>query len=213
VNKHVVETPLSLEVRRRLRVGETFYLKGHIYNARDMTQRYMVEELERGNPLPFSLEGEVIFIGTGPSFVRRGDRVEVGVAGATSGARATAFTPTIIEKYKVGAIMSKGGGMNPETLKAMAENQTVYLAVIGGLAAYYGAQVQKAEAVRWPERSIEGLWRYEVEAFGPVMVAIDCQGGNLYRTNEERLKKNLLGVLASLQKSSGRTLEDWRPKS
>ncbi len=212
MEKRILETPLSREVRRSLRVGDIFYLKGHIYNARDMTQRYMVEDLEKGNPLPFSLDGEVMFIGTGPSFVRRGDRIEVGVAGATSGARATAYTPAIVSHYKIGAIMSKGGGMNPETLEAMAKNETVYLAVIGGLAAYYGEQVKRAEAVRWPERSIEGLWRYDIEAFGPVMVAIDCYGGNVYRANEENLKKNILGILARLQRSSGKTLEDWRPR-
>ncbi len=208
----IIETPLSVETRKSFTAGDTFYLKGIIYNARDMTQRFMVEELEKGVRLPFSLEGEIIFIGTGPSFVKRGNQIEVGVAGSTSGARATEFTPRIIREYRIGAIMSKGGGMNPETLRAMEENQCVYFAVIGGLAAYYGAQVHRAEAVRWPEKSIEGLWKYDVESFGPVMVAIDLKGGNLYRENEARLKRRAIELLGNLQKSSGKTLDEWVPR-
>jgi len=211
MSKQIIETPLSVDIRKNLKIGDTFYIRGHIYNARDMTQRYLVEDIESGVRLPFSLDGQILFIGTGPSFIKRGDKIEVGVAGATSGSRATAFTPRIIEEYKIGAIMSKGGGMNPETLKAMAENNCPYLAVIGGLAAYYGAQVKNAEAVQWPEKSIEGLWKYQVETFGPVMVAIDLKGGNIYRDNEGRLKKNFLELLAKLQKTSGRTLEEWLP--
>ncbi len=207
----IIQTPFSSEIRKSLKIGDTFYIRGQIYNARDMTQKNMFEDLEAGNRLPFSMDGETLFIGTGPSFVQRGDRTEVGVAGATSGARATAFTPRIIRDYKIGAIMSKGGGMNPETLSAMAENDCIYLAVIGGMAAYYGAQVKTAVAVRWPEKSIEGLWRYEVDAFGPVMVAIDTRGGNIYRENESRLKKNILEYFVKLQQSSGRTLEEWIP--
>ncbi len=207
----IIQTPFSLETRKSLTVGDTFYIRGRIYNARDMTQKYIVEDLNAGNRLPFTMEGETLFIGTGPSFVKRGDRTEVGVAGATSGARATAFTPTIIKEYKIGAILSKGGGMNPETLSAMAENDCIYLAVIGGLAAYYGAQVKSAVAVRWPEKSIEGLWRYEVDAFGPVLVAVDTKGGNIYRDNESRLRKNILEYFMKLQQSSGKTLEEWIP--
>lgn len=212
MEKKIIQTPLSLETRKNLKVGDIFYLKGHLYNARDMTQSLMVEELDKGVRLPFSLEGEILFTGTGPSFVKRGDRVEVGVAGSTSGARATEFTPKIAREYKIGAIMSKGGGMNPETLKAMAETQCVYFAVIGGLAAYYGSQVVKAEAVRWPEKSIEGLWKYTVECFGPVTVAIDLKGGNIYLENERRLKKNMDQFMTTLQKSSGKTLVEWVPR-
>ena len=85
MEKMIIETPLSVETRKAFTAGDTLYLKGTIYNARDMTQRFMVEELEKGVRLPFSLEGEIIFIGTGPSFVKRGNQIEVGVAGQPAG--------------------------------------------------------------------------------------------------------------------------------
>ncbi|RKZ27147.1 TRZ/ATZ family protein, partial [bacterium] len=52
-------TPLSEDDVRKLRVGDTVFLSGIVYTARDSAHKRLVEMLERGEELPFDLEGSV----------------------------------------------------------------------------------------------------------------------------------------------------------
>lgn len=51
-----------------LRAGDTVLLSGVVYTARDQAHKRMIEALDRGEPLPFDLEGSAIYyVGPTPS--------------------------------------------------------------------------------------------------------------------------------------------------
>ena len=67
----ILKTPLSVEEVKPLRAGDKIYLNGVIYAARDLTHQRLIEDLEAGKELPFSLSGSVIYY-AGPTPARRG---------------------------------------------------------------------------------------------------------------------------------------------
>ena len=56
-----IKTPLSEEVVERLTAGDQVTISGIIYAARDAAHKRMVEALDRGEPLPFDIKGQIIY--------------------------------------------------------------------------------------------------------------------------------------------------------
>ena len=54
-------TPLHYEDLQKLKAGDRVTLSGIIFAARDVAHRRMIEALDRGAPLPFELDGAVIY--------------------------------------------------------------------------------------------------------------------------------------------------------
>ena len=50
-------TPCTAQDLAPLRAGDTVLLSGVVYTARDQAHKRMIEALDRGEPLPFDLEG------------------------------------------------------------------------------------------------------------------------------------------------------------
>ena len=67
-----------------LRAGDTVLLSGVVYTARDQAHKRMIEALDRGEPLPFDLEGSAIYY-VGPTPERPGE--VIGSAGPTTSGR------------------------------------------------------------------------------------------------------------------------------
>lgn len=61
-----ITAPLTKEQARSLRAGESVYLSGSVYTARDAAHKRLCELVEQGKPLPFPIEGAVIYY-VGPS--------------------------------------------------------------------------------------------------------------------------------------------------
>src|SRR5918997_7077558 len=84
-----LETPLRLEDVELLRSGDVVLLYGVLYAARDAAHARMEETIEKGEPLPFDPEGQVIYY-TGPAPARPGS--PLGPAGAPAPSRAEPLT-------------------------------------------------------------------------------------------------------------------------
>ncbi|MDP2726742.1 MAG: fumarate hydratase C-terminal domain-containing protein, partial [Dehalococcoidia bacterium] len=63
--------PLNDQTIEQLRAGDRVTITGVIYTARDAAHKRLVEALERGEPLPIPLEGQIIYY-MGPSPARPG---------------------------------------------------------------------------------------------------------------------------------------------
>lgn len=198
--------PINADSIRMLKIGDMVVVSGIIHNARDMTQRRIVEYLNAGEKLPFDLQGTAIYIGTGPAFRKVGDKTEITMAGPTSSARCNPYAPQLIEKLGIRAIISKSG-MDTNVLKAMRKFGCVYLAAVGGAAPYYAQFVKSAVCVAWPELAIEALWRYEVENLGPLLVAMDTHGQSYYEESDKAITENAGKISAKLEAQAGRSLE------
>jgi len=175
--------PLSEDDAKKLRVGDTVYLDGIIYGIRDATQRRMFDE---GVEPPEDLAGHIC-LHTAPNAKKVGDKYEKISIGTTTSTRMERYTPLLIERHGVRGIIGKGGLLEG-SLRAMQEFGAVYLAIVGGAAALETTQIEEIEAVYWEDLFPECLWRFRVKDFGPLIVAMDSHGANLYQEVEDRAR-------------------------
>ena len=75
------------------------------------------------------------------------------------------------------------GKRSQAVIDACVRNRCVYFAAVGGIAALLAKHVTESETVAWDDLGTEALRRIELIDF-PVFVAVDSQGGDLYRAIE-----------------------------
>jgi fumarate hydratase class I len=106
------------------------------------------------------------------------------VAGPTTSIREEPYQGEIIKKFKVRAIIGKGG-MGAKTLAAMKEVGAVYLSAIGGAAQYYTKCIEEVEGVDLLEFGIpEAMWHVRVKDFLSI-VTMDSHGSSLHADVEK----------------------------
>lgn len=169
-----IAPPLDDAQAASLRAGDRVRITGVIYTARDAAHARLMGLIERGEPLPVDLRGQIIYY-TGPSPARPGD--VVGSIGPTTGGRMDRFTPALLERGLKGTI---GKGARSQPVKdALARHRAVYLGAIGGAGAVLSRFVKALEVVAYADLGTEAIRRLEVEGF-PAIVVNDCHGGDLY---------------------------------
>ena len=85
-----LQVPFSKEEAKTLKAGDYVYLTGTIYTARDAAHKRMQEAMDRGEELPVSIEGNIIYY-MGPSPAREGR--PIGSAGPTTSSRMDKYAP------------------------------------------------------------------------------------------------------------------------
>lgn len=182
-----LDCPLLSEAEvRELRIGDTVHLNGVVYITRDLGHRRMSEYIDQGKELPVELEGAAIYH-AGPVANKKNDKWQIVNCGPTSSARMNPYSPTVI---KAGVKMLIGkGNMDEATLKAMQSHGAVFLAAysLANIQAQYFEQVLN---VYWLDLSpTEALWVVRVKDWGPLIVAMDSHGDNLYSKIIERARE------------------------
>ena len=190
---HHLQTPFTDEVIRQLHAGDVVYFDGTLFGIRDLTQIYMFDQ---NHEPPVSLAG-MPCIHTAPSLKKVGDKWEKICIGTTTSTRMDRFSPGLIGKYGVKAIIGKGG-LYEGSLKAMQEHAAVYLAIVGGSAALETKQVEQVEEVYWEHLHPEALYKFRVKDFGPLTVAMDSHGRNLFEDVKEVTRQKLPEIYAKL---------------
>jgi len=175
-----LQSPLSEETVRSLKLGDTCYISGLVITGRDEMHIRAMENVSEGKEVPKDIEGSVLFH-CGPIMAQREDGSwYVVAAGPTTSARMNKLEPDFIRKFKIRAIIGKGG-MSEETAKAMKEIGCVYLAATGGAAVSLAEGLRKCVGVEWLDLGMaEAMWRFDSQKFGPLIVAIDANGDSLY---------------------------------
>jgi len=187
-----LKTPISEEDARKLRVNDTIYITGTIITARDAAHRRALEFHKEGKKLPINLQGLVVFH-CGPIVKKEDEKWIVVAAGPTTSTRMDLFEDEFIRDFKVRVVIGKGG-MGKKTTDAMKKYGAVYGAFTGGAAVLAAKAIKNVKSVEWYDLGMpEALWVLEVEDFGPLTVAIDAHGNNLFedvqkKVEEERLK-------------------------
>lgn len=157
-------TPLTGEAAAELKHGDTVYLSGTVFTARDAAHRLLTEAINGGAENP--LRGEVIYY-AGPADKAPDDII--GSVGPTTSYRMDAFMPTMLAS---GSLYSIGKGNRAETVKeAIRRAGGVHFDAIGGAGAYYKSCVKKCETFLYPELGAEAVYKLEVEDF-PLVVNV-----------------------------------------
>ncbi len=169
-----ITTPLTDEVVRDLRAGDAVEITGVMYQARDSAHKRLAALIETGEPLPFELQGAVVYY-MGPSPAKPGR--PIGSAGPTTSGRMDAYAPLLM-KHGLKGMVGKGL-RTAEVKQAMIDTTAVYFAATGGAGALLAQRITGNEVIAWPELGAEAVARLEVVDF-PVIVVNDCYGGDLY---------------------------------
>ena len=154
-------TPCTAQELAPLKAGDTVLLSGVVYTARDQAHKRMMEALDKGETLPFDLEGSAIYY-VGPTPERPGE--VIGSAGPTPSGRMDAMSPRLLDAAVKAAVVRNGA---------------VYLAALGGAGALMAKSVQTLEVIAWPDLGCEAVRRLTVRDM-PLTVVLDAHGGDLY---------------------------------
>ena len=174
-----LRTPLSDADVQSLKAGDRVRISGVIYTARDAAHGRLAPLVEKGEPLPIDVKGQIIYY-TGPSPARPGD--VVGSIGPTTASRMDKFTPALMALGLKGTI---GKGYRGQPVKdALKQHKAVYFGSIGGAGAVLSEFVKKADIVAYEDLGTEAIRRLEVDGF-PVIVLYDCHGGDLYQEGQK----------------------------
>jgi len=184
-----LKTPISEEEIRKLSVNDVLYVSGTMVTARDQAHRRALEHFKQGKMLPINLEGSAVFH-CGPLMKRVNEKWMVVAAGPTTSTRMDIFEDEFIKDFKVRVIIGKGG-MGKKTTEAMAKYGAVYGAFTGGAAVLAAKAVKNVRNVEWYDLGMpEAMWVLDVEEFGPLSIAIDSHGNNLFEDIQKRAEGN-----------------------
>ncbi|AKF25383.1 fumarate hydratase [Sulfurovum lithotrophicum] len=180
--QYTLTTPLTSEDTRQLKAGDTVLLNGTIFTARDAAHKRLVELLEKGEELPFDIEGSVIYF-VGPTPPKPGD--PIGSAGPTTSYRMDSYSPTMLRYGSKGMI---GKGKRNQVVKdACKEYDGIYFGATGGAGALLGKKITSAEVIAYPELGPEAVRKITVKDF-PVTVINDTYGNDLYQMGREQFE-------------------------
>lgn len=174
---------------RKLKIGDKVELSGTIFTARDKAHLYLLESDELKEKL---LNGVIYHCG--PIVKKRLLGYKVVSAGPTTSERLSLYAPEIIRKYKIKAIIGKGG-MDKSTLNAMKRYGCVYFAAIGGVGALIASSIKKVKGAYKEEFGMpEAIYELEVKDM-PLIVAMDTKGNSIYEDvlrNSEKEYKDIM---------------------
>ncbi len=171
-----ITLPLTDEVIKELRAGDSVLISGSVITGRDAAHKRLYELIEKGEPLPVDISGEVIYY-VGPAPAKPGHAV--GPAGPTSSYRMDKYTPVLLDRGLKGMIGK--GARNAEVVASMIKNGAVYFAAIGGAAALISRSIKSSEILAYEDLGTEAIYRFTVEDF-PAVVAIDSYGNSVLVT-------------------------------
>jgi fumarate hydratase subunit beta len=178
-------TPLTDEVIETLRSGDRLLLSGIIYTARDAAHKRLVELIDKGEPLPLDLRGQVIYF-VGPTPPKPGQ--VIGSAGPTTSGRMDAYSPRLLELGLKGMI---GKGSRNDTVKeALRRHKAVYLGATGGAGALLAQRVVSSKVVAYEDLGPEAIHELEVVDF-PLVVINDMYGGDLYVEGRKKYERKV----------------------
>lgn len=176
-------TPLDDSAVERLSAGDLVVLSGVIYTARDAAHERFARMLQRGEPLPLDLRGQVIYY-CGPTPPRPGR--PIGSAGPTTATRMDVYTPALLARGLKGMIGK--GRRGTEVREALRRYRCVYFAAVEGTAALLGQRIRSAEIVAFNDLGPEAIYRFVVDDF-PAVVANDIRGNDVYEIGRKQYAK------------------------
>jgi fumarate hydratase class I len=166
--------------------GDTLLLSGKMLTGRDAAHKKMVDMIDKGEPLPVSMQGRFIYY-VGP-VDPMGSEV-VGPAGPTTATRMDKFTRTMLEKTGLLGMIGKAE-RGPVAIDAIKEFESVYLMAVGGAAYLVAQAIKSSKVVGFPELGMEAIYEFELDDM-PVTVGVDYLGESIHKTGPQLWKAKI----------------------
>lgn len=189
---HITVPISSSRALDNVRIGDIIYLSGTIYTARDLAHLRIEKYIKEKRELPFSLKNSAIYH-AGPIAIKRNEKWFIDVLGPTTSMRMEPYVPII---GRLGAkIMIGKGGMSDKVLNLMKKFKMIYLNAPPGCGIIGAKFITEVQEVYWLDLGMpEAVWKLSVENWGPLIVAIDAGGRNLFSEIKRRAYRNLLKI-------------------
>ena len=191
-----ISNPISEQELLKLKAGDRVLLSGTIYTARDAAHKRMFETLEKGEALPFNVEGQTIYY-VGPTPAKPGH--VIGSAGPTTSGRMDKYTPALLDLGLKGMIGK--GYRSSEVIESMKKNKAVYFAAIGGSGALIARTIQSLEVIAYEDLGPEAIYKLTIKDF-PAVVIIDSEGTDWYKIGKQQFQEQTTDKVLSEMFSS-----------
>ena len=173
-----INSPFDEKTISCLKAGDRVLITGTIYTARDAAHKRMYEAIQLGKPLPFNLEGQVIYY-VGPTPEKPGHII--GSAGPTTSERMDKYTPALLD-YGIKGMIGKGY-RSKEVVDSIQKNKSIYLAATGGSGALIARTIKSVDLIAYGELGTEAIRKITVDNF-PAIVINDSYGHDWYAERE-----------------------------
>lgn len=171
------------EKAHTLRAGDKVLLSGTVYTSRDAAHKRIKALMDKGEPLPYDLSGAAIYY-AGPTAAR--DGMAIGSCGPTTSSRMDVFSPEFLD-CGLSAMIGKGE-RSQAVCDAIERNGAVYFCAIGGCGALAAKCITECEVIAFEDLGCESVKRLTFKDF-PLIVTIDCKGGNLFKSGRAQYSK------------------------
>lgn len=159
---------------QELHAGDRVLLSGTVFTSRDAAHKRIFESLESGEALPYKIDGSVIYY-AGPTPTPPG--LAIGSCGPTTSGRMDPYAPKLLD-LGLAAMIGKGE-RNKAVCEAIIRNKAVYLCAVGGAGALAAKCIKECQVIAYEDLGCESVKKLQIEDF-PLIVAVDCHGGNLF---------------------------------
>jgi tartrate/fumarate subfamily iron-sulfur-dependent hydro-lyase beta chain len=196
--EYELQVPFREEDLRRLHIQDTVYVTGEVLTIRDSAYERIINALDAGQTLPFNLQGKAIWH-AGPITKPEGEKWKAVSVGSTTSSRFSEPAARLIEQQGVKMVIGKGF-MSPVTSRALAQCGAVYAHTTGGTAAYYATQIPEIQTVHWLDLGMTAaVWVLRVSRLGPLIVAMDAHGKNIFDELQSRVDASLEKIFKDLK--------------
>lgn len=183
----VLKTPIREEDIASLRIGDVVYLDGILATCRDSGHSRLVQEGIRPS---LDLEGGAIFHAGPIVRSKPNGNYEIVSVGPTTSMRMEQTEADFLRLTGIKLLIGKGG-MGDKTVEACQKYKAIHTVIPGGCAVTEAAMVEEVLGVEWLDLGMpEAFWIARVRHFGPLVVSIDTQGGNLFRDRRQEIDAN-----------------------
>ncbi len=175
MSEYYITTNALKSVCPDLKCGDKVYLSGRVYTSRDAAHKRIFDLIEKGLPLPYQIDGSVIYY-AGPTPTPNG--LAIGSCGPTTSSRMDKYAPTL---YDMGLAATIGKGERSQAvIDAIVRNKSVYLCAIGGAGALAAKNIASNRVVAFEDLGCESIKELEFNNF-PLIVGIDSNGDNIFK--------------------------------
>ena len=158
----------------KFKAGDRVLLSGTVYTARDAAHKRIKAIADNNERLPFDIKGASIYY-AGPTPTPEG--LAIGSCGPTTSGRMDPYAPQLLD---MGLICMIGKGpRKAEVKEAIVRNKAVYFCAIGGAGAIASKCITSCEVIAFEDLGCESVKKLTFSDF-PLVVGIDCNGGDLF---------------------------------
>jgi fumarate hydratase class I len=166
---------LTPEIVAGWKQGDRLLLNGKMLTGRDAAHKRIADMLAKGEDLPVSFKGRMIYY-VGP-VDPVGEEI-VGPAGPTTATRMDKFMDMMLEQGLLGCVGKAERG--PAATQSIAKHKSAYLMAVGGAAYLVARAIKGSKVVGFADLGMEAIYEFEVQDF-PVTVAVDSEGNNVHQ--------------------------------